>query len=139
MGSSEGHPRGTAIVTAARALVGTMFRPQGRGPDGLDCVGLAARAAADAGVSAQVRHDLPLRGLRVSEADDLLRGAGCSPVAMGQLCAGDLLMRSVAVRQIHVALWTGAGVIEAHAGLRRVVERPLAASETWCAAWRLPM
>jgi hypothetical protein len=31
------------------------------------------------------------------------------------------------------------GLVEAHAGLRQVVVRPLGAHERWHSAWRLPM
>ena len=38
--------------------------------------------------------------------------------------AGDLLLIAAGPGQLHLAVWTGAGIVQAHAGLRRVVETP---------------
>lgn len=134
----QGHLRGDVIVAVARALVGTRFRPQGRGAGGLDCVGLVACAARGAGLTVAIRDDLPMRGVSDVEVEAMLWSAGCTPVERPSLGTGDILLRWTAARQVHLAIWTGAGVIEAHAGLRRVVERPVGSDERWCAAWQLP-
>jgi hypothetical protein len=47
-------------------------------------------------------------------------------------------MQLPAARQIHLAVVVTGGIVEAHAGLRRVVMRPLGDGEAWHSAWRLP-
>jgi hypothetical protein len=135
----DAHPLAGRIEHGARALVGRPFRPQGRGAAGLDCVGVVIEAAGAAGIRVAVRRDLPLRGLRYEDAELLLREAGCVVLPVRASRAGDLLVRVPATRQVHLAVRTHGGIVEAHAGLRRVVERPLPANEVWQACWRLPM
>jgi hypothetical protein len=105
----------------ARALVGTRFRPQGRGLEGVDCVGLVL---ATYGIPASdVRHDYRLRGEHLVELKKALSryfrrisGNGARP--------GDLMLLSVGDDQLHLAVRTASGFVHAHAGLRRVVETP---------------
>ncbi|MFN3370454.1 MAG: peptidoglycan endopeptidase [Sphingomonadaceae bacterium] len=134
---AAGHPLGPAIVTAARALVGTRFRAQGRDAEGLDCLGLVLLASARAGVAVVAPEVAPaLRGTTPQEAEARLRAAGARRI--GRARPGDLLLASPAAFQVHLGIATADGVIEAHAGLGRVVERPLAAGDDWHSAWRLP-
>lgn len=131
------HPLGPAIVTAARALVGTRFRAQGRDAEGLDCLGLVLLASEKAGVAIRPPAAAPaLRGTTPQEAEARLRAAGARRI--GRARPGDLLLASPAAFQVHLGIATGDGVIEAHAGLGRVVERPLTAGDDWHSAWRLP-
>lgn len=108
-----------AIVARARAAVGARFRLHGRDPaDGLDCVGLTAWALG-------VAQPPTGYGLRTGDSDAvamLIAAAGLRRVE-GQ-AAGDLLLTRTGPGQLHLAIWTGAGVIHADAMLRRVVERP---------------
>ena len=105
----------------ARALVGTPFRPQGRGEHGLDCVGVALRAF---DVPAEgVRRDYRLRGDYWDEVRGELRRY-FRRVPVTQLRSGDLMLVKVAADQLHFAVRTGAGFVHAHAGLRRIVETP---------------
>lgn len=105
----------------ARALVGTPFRPQGRGAEGLDCVGVAI---ATFGVPVEsVRRDYRLRG----EHEDEVRAFLASEfrrVPATQLRPGDLMLMRVAPDQLHLAVKTAPGFVHAHAQLRRVVETP---------------
>ena len=103
----------------ARALVGTRFRPQGRGRDGLDCVGLVL---ATFGLPADfVRRDYRLRGDHEAEARAQL---GRAFRRVSGLAAGDVMLMRVAADQLHLAVRTVAGFVHAHAGIGRVVETP---------------
>src|SRR4051794_3868157 len=105
----------------AHALVGTRFRAQGRSADGLDCVGVVL---ATFGIDpASVRKDYHLRGEDPVELDAaLLRHF--RRVRPGQLAPGDIMMLTIAQRQLHLAVRTAGGFVHAHAGIRRVVETP---------------
>jgi len=108
---------GDAIVARARALIGTRFRFQGRDSAGLDCVGLVGRAY-DA-------DDLPADYGWRGSADRWIalldaRLARCPPPP----AVGDVLLLQAGPGQLHLGIWSGSGLIHAHAGLRRVVETP---------------
>lgn len=124
--------RAEKIVARARDLVGVRFRPQGRvAATGLDCIGLAAAA---------LRLEVPpagyrLRGGSIEKLDEGLRAAGLRPV--GEARAGDLLVLAVGAGQLHLAIFTGDGIVHADAGLRRIVERPGPAPWPLLGAWRL--
>ena len=124
--------RGERIVRRARRLVGVRFRAQGRDPAlGLDCIGLAAAA---------LRVEAPaagyaLRGGSLERLEEGLRAAGLRPVAEAR--AGDLLVLAAGAGQLHLAIFTGEGIVHADAGLRRIVERPGAAPWPVLGAWRL--
>lgn len=135
MPSPEGHPRSRQLETAARSLVGVRFRPQGRDRAGCDCLGLVLQAAWQAGLTIDV-PPLPLRGLGAREGIVLLRALGCRPIDAAGM--GDVLFGTPATLQLHLAMRVEGGLVEAHAGLRRVVTRPLYAGEQWHSAWRLP-
>lgn len=105
----------------ARALVGVRFRPQGRGPEGLDCVGVAL---ATFGIPAsQVRSNYALRGEHVRELGAEL-ARYFSKVPTSALRSGDVMLLQVGEEQPHLAVRTERGFVHAHAGIRRVVETP---------------
>jgi hypothetical protein len=137
MPMDDRHPAADAIVAAARAVVGARFRPQGRGPEGLDCLGVAALAAGVAGIPAPALL-YPLRGVSLADAATALADAGCRRRRPECALPGDILLQSPAHRLIHLAVRTEVGIVEAHAALRRVIERPLAPFEIWDSAWLLP-
>lgn len=119
------------MVARARACVGARFRPQGRDPAfGLDCVGLAARAAGVARVPARY----PMRGGAAAEIVALVEAAGLAPVA--EPAAGDVVLVRAGPRQFHLVVMTGAGFVHADAGLRRVVEAPGAVPWPVVGVWR---
>ena len=125
-------PRPDEIVTRARALIGTRFRPQGRSAaDGLDCIGLVALAI-------DVR-DVPggyaLRGGSTRELAEGLATAGLRPA--DSMAAGDVLTFLPGPGQFHLGIFTGDGLIHGDAGLRRVVERPSPFPWTLLGIWRL--
>lgn len=124
----------SAVADAARALVGTRFRAQGRGADGLDCVGLAAMALRAGGFVGAVPRGYALRGgdpAGVAARLDtvLVRGDGERP--------GDLLLCASGPGQLHLAIRTAGGIVHADAGLRRVVERPGEVPWPVLGAWRV--
>lgn len=140
MVTRDAHPAADALVAAARALTGCRFRPQGRGRDGLDCVGLVWLAAHGAGLGLRMPPAFPMRGTAITFARTALLEAGLAPLgSTGLARPGDVLLAAPAVLQVHLAIRTDVGVLEAHAGVRRVTERPLWPGECWDSAWRLPM
>lgn len=112
----------TDYAARARALVGTRFRPQGRGEGGLDCVGVVVSTF---GIrSDEVRCDYELRGgSHFAELQSAL-GEQFRSVPRTQLRAGDVMLLDAGRRQPHLAVRTNAGFVHAHAGIRRVVETP---------------
>ena len=118
------------VVGRARALVGTRFRLHGRGDDGVDCVGLAAAAFGIEGVPS----GYPLRGGRPAAVAALV--GGWLGRAEGPRRAGDLLLMATGPGQLHLGVWTGAGLIHADLGLGRVVERPGEPAWPVLASWR---
>jgi hypothetical protein len=105
----------------ARALVGTRFRPQGRGSDGLDCVGVVM---ATFGIPTNaVRRNYRLRGNDVQEVMQALDGF-FRAVAEQYPEGGDLMLMQPARNQLHFGVRTDTGFVHADARLRRVVETP---------------
>ena len=122
--------RAEAVVARARECVGVRFRPQGRGRDGLDCIGLVAVSL---GLE-QVRADYALRGGSPEALAEGLRAAGLRPV-QGP-AAGDVLVMRAGPAQLHLGIWTGDGLVHADVALRRVAERPGQAPWPVISAWR---
>ena len=117
-----------SAVARARALVGTRVRLHGRGPDGVDCVGLAAIVFGE-----DAPTGYPLRGGDPGRVAAVLDARFARADARS---AGDLLLMTTGPGQLHLGVWTGAGLIHADAGLRRVVERPGAPPWPVLGAWR---
>jgi hypothetical protein len=134
----RGHPAAERILSEARRLVGVRFRPQGRDLSGLDCVGLVWLAAARAGVLLPDRRDYPLRPNCSRRVAAMLREEGFCDLDPGGADAGDLLLMEPVRDQVHLCLMSDRGVIEACAGLRRVVERPWRADDSALSAYRFP-
>lgn len=119
-----------AIVTAARACLGTRFRHQGRAPGrGLDCVGLVAVVGRTLGL---VDYDVIDYGRLPNEARlrAHIEAAGFQPVDPEAARAGDVaLMRFTRAAQ-HVGILTGQSpkgrtLIHAWMQAGRVVEHRL--------------
>jgi len=120
-----------ATLARARASVGTRFRAQGRGADGLDCIGFVAVSL---GVE-RVRSDYALRGGCLDDLAGELERAGLYRVKARR--AGDVLVMRAGPGQLHLGIWTGAGLVHADCGLRRVVERPGEVPWPIISVWRL--
>lgn len=105
----------------ARELVGARFRPQGRGAEGIDCVGVVLTTFGIA--PANVRSDYRLRGVHEAEVLQSL-GRYFRRVRPRELRAGDVMALRVRGDQSHLAVRTESGFVHAHAGIGRVVETP---------------
>lgn len=138
MPGPDQHPSADRLEAAALSMIGVVFRPQGRGDRGFDCLGLALHVASAAGVPIELAPQ-PLRGLGPDDARILLAGLGLVEVPTDRAGVGDILMQVPATLQLHLAIRVRDGLVEAHAGLRKVVLRPIARDETWDSAWRLPV
>ncbi|WP_298198658.1 hypothetical protein [Novosphingobium sp.] len=137
---------GAALAQAALALVGCRYRLHGRDPaTGLDCVGVLAVALALIGRSQALPGGYPLRTSAVPDLAGLARDHGFVPVPPGTgIAPGEVWLLRPGPGQWHLALVApdGASLIEAHAGLRRVVRVPLPAADPGDSApaparWRL--
>lgn len=123
-------PHPEEIVARARALIGIRFRPQGRSPDGLDCIGVVTRA-----IDAQaVPRDYHMRGGSVPRLVNGLAAAGLRPVT--EMTPGDVLVLAAGPHQLHLGIFTGTGLIHGDAGLRRVAERPFPLPWPVIGIWR---
>ena len=127
---------GERIAEAARADLGRPFRAQGRGDEGLDCVGLVLRALWGGGWRLSVPR-WPLRGHSPEQVLIWMGEAGLLELALSDAKPGDILLAFPATRQAHLAVRTPCGLVEANAGLRRVVERPWNEGLGWHSAWRV--
>lgn len=110
---------GNRYSDRARALVGTRFRPQGRGEPGLDCVGLVLATFVIPGGC--VRRDYRLRG---DHERDLTEQLKFHFRKVRVAAPGDILLMKIATDQLHLGVRTDAGFVHAHAGIGRVVETP---------------
>ena len=129
--------RRLAAIAAARAGVGTRFRPQGRSVDiGLDCIGVALLAAAGARVRLGPVPAYALGGDHAVVLGQTLRTLGLRRVRRGK--PGDLVEYQLGPGHRHLAVISEAGIIHAHAGLGRVVEGPAPADCLVAASWALP-
>ena len=106
---------------------------------------LSDGAAAKAPVHAQFTPDGPYRvGLLVGLVLWVAFLLGLALVCVrgrrhpveGPPVTGDLLMMRTGPGQLHLGIWTGAGLVHADAGLRRVVERPGAPPWPVLGCWR---
>jgi len=135
-GMAEPRHPGWAIAAAASAREGWLFRPQGRGQEGLDCLGLVLMASAEAGIRLSVPR-LPMMGHSRPEVFRRMRELGLREVRLGMAMPGDVLLAFPATRQAHLGIRTDIGFVEANARLRRVVVRPWLDGAGWHSAWRL--
>lgn len=120
-----------ALVTAARAYLGTPFRHRGRRRTGVDCVGLLLLAFRDCGVELP---DFRLYGKEPHE-DGLIERVthavgepiAVAPVFSDQLQIGDVVVMRFSINPHHVALvgdyvFGGHSLIHAHGEAGKVVE-----------------
>lgn len=130
--------RQDAVVTAARALIGVRFRPQGRDPAiGLDCVGVALLALDPTSRAAQARGDYPQRGGDAAAIIGAIDRPSLARIPVAEAHAGALLLMEVGPGQMHLAIKTREGFVHADAALRRVVETPGRPPWPPIAAWRI--
>jgi hypothetical protein len=130
---------GEALAAAAEGLVGCRFRLHGRDPDtGLDCIGVLAAALARIGRPVDFPSGYGLRTSRFDRLGALAAGHGFVP-ADGAVEPGDVLFVRSGPGQMHLCIAArGAGsVVEAHAGLRRVIMTRRRPDDPVIGHWRL--
>ena len=116
---------GSALASAAEALIGTRYRLHGRDPaTGLDCIGLLAAALSATGRTPMLPVGYSLRMRALPQLEGFAQGCGLD-LTDGPGRPGDVLLARVGPCQFHllVAGYDGC-FIHAHAGLRRVVAVP---------------
>ena len=134
----------SAVVIAARALLGVPWRHMGRDARGVDCLGLCILAYRAAGFV--VPDPPPYRREPQGQAIiDGLEALGARPVCAGDDRDGDVLLfrvglyaGHVGIRSTHPALRVAA-CIHAYLPRRKVVEEPLGLElrEHYVAAYRM--
>ena len=126
---------GERVAAAALAAVGARFRLHGREPaSGLDCVGLAAWALRAGGYAGDVPTGYGLRG---GDPVGITAMLDAGLPRAGNERVGDVLLMRTGPGQVHLGVWTAAGLVHADASLKRVVVRPGAVEWTVLGRWRL--
>jgi cell wall-associated NlpC family hydrolase len=122
-------------ISFARSLLGTQFRLHGRDPaSGLDCVGLIAlvhNRLAFAPTGYALRNSCGDQWQALLDAAFTRRWSNVPQ-------PGDVIVTAPAPNQQHLGIWTGASLIHAHAGLRKVVETPGAVDAPIIGIWFAP-
>lgn len=115
-------------MSAARLWLGTAWRHQGRGPGGVDCVGLIVRVAHDLGLSRYDVTGYSRRAQGVGFLEHFAANLMSVPIADAQ--PADILVFADQAYPCHCGFlshWRGAAhVIHAHALRRKVIEEPYA-------------
>jgi cell wall-associated NlpC family hydrolase len=130
---------GDDLAQAAERFTGTAFRLHGRDPlTGLDCIGLLEAAFTACGMSARLPTGYSLRtghwhGLE-SHAERLGFVPCDAPFSAGDIC---LLQPSPVQMHFGIVSTTPGLMVEAHAGLRRIVISPLPDATALAGLWRL--
>lgn len=128
-----------ALAKAAEAFVGVPFRLHGRDPaTGLDCIGLLDASLKACGAQCRLPNGYVLRTGAWPDLPTIAANLGFWP-AQGLMRPGDVCLLRPSSAQLHLAI---AGVsqgtlVEAHAGLRRVVISPLQHPHPVTSLWRL--
>lgn len=129
---------GARLGVAAREFLGTPFKLHGRDPQtGIDCIGLVLVSLKRIGFCAENPVGYALRNRTIVKWLGCAERAGLMRVD-DAIAPGDVLLVSPGPHQHHLLIAQGLGsAIHAHAGLRRVVEEPLAPRPMPLAKWRL--
>jgi len=119
------------VVAAARALIGTPFRHQGRLPGvGLDCAGLGIAVAKSIGIDITDFSGYPrtpFDGMlkKMFDVQDYLQ-----QIDINNIEAGDVLLLRIKSAPQHVAIYVGGGyMVHAYQTVGKVVEQRI--DETW--------
>lgn len=130
---------GAVLAQAAEQFVGAPFRLHGRDPrTGLDCIGLLEAAFDSCGMSTKLPTGYSLRTGRWQGLELHAERLGFVPCKIPAK-PGDVCLLQPSPVQMHFAIvsTTPGLMVEAHAGLRRVVISPLPDATTLAGLWRL--
>ncbi len=129
---------GSALASAARAMVGSPFRLGGRDPaSGLDCIGLIVAALEATGRPVGTMPSYTLRQHNIGSFLALADGTGLV-CAVEETLPGDVLLLHPSPSQCHLAIRLAcSGIVHAHAELRRVVITPAPLPWPETRRWRL--
>lgn len=111
------------IIVAARSMIGTPFRHQGRIPGhGLDCAGLVVSVADALGVAHCDRTDYaktPANGQLRAQLD---MQPGLKRIPVASASPGDILLMRFNKEDQHLVILAGKTIIHSHAQAGKVVE-----------------
>lgn len=116
-----------AIVAAARSAIGVPFRHQGRGPNGMDCVGLVIHVCDQFGIEYSDVQGYPRRpyvGLLESAFDEHVERGVLVRVDLALMQTGDFLMMRFSEPQ-HLAILAEENIIHSHMRVGKVCEHRL--------------
>lgn len=130
---------GKDLAIAAERLMGTPFRLHGRDPrTGLDCIGLLEAVFLASGMQVSLPTGYSLRTGRWQNLEQFSDRLGFAP-GKPPLCSGDICLLRPSPVQMHFAIigTDPRTMVEAHAGLRKVVISPLPDGLAPEGLWRL--
>jgi len=128
-----------ALARSAASLTGCRFRLHGRDPStGLDCVGVVVASLRASDLPCQLPTGYQLRTGQWPDADSWATRNNFT-AADGSCRPGDVLLMVSGPSQLHMAVvaMDPSWIVEAHAGLRKVVLSPLPDPATIFRRWRL--
>lgn len=128
---------GEKLAQAAEKLAGVPFKLHGRDPEtGLDCIGLLEAAFRACGMPAALPTGYSLRTGRWQYLERIASQLGFQPCNL-PLSSGDICLLRPSPMQMHFGIigTAPATMVEAHAGLRKVVISP--APDVLALQWRL--
>ena len=108
---------------AARHLLGTKYKRLGRGPGGIDCVGVVLRSRAAQGLPPIEAPQYSERHPVAAAAEALCRFA--VPLEPKEELPGDICLIAPMGMPSHLGIWTGASVIHSSLLMGMVVEVPV--------------
>lgn len=129
---------GDDLALAAEQFAGCPFRLHGRDPrTGLDCIGLLEAALSACGMKVRLPTGYNLRTGRWQDLKAHAEVLGFVPCEV-PVGPGDILLLQPSPTQMHFAIISTAPglMIEAHAGLRRVVISPVPDTCAPAGHWR---
>lgn len=123
--------RADDIVAAARALIGTPFRHQGRLPQvGLDCAGLGIVVAKSIGIEIKDYTGYPrtpFDGMLKKMFDEQ---ENLQQIGIHDIESGDVLLLRITAAPQHVAIYVGNGyMVHAYQAIGKVAEQRI--DEIW--------
>jgi cell wall-associated NlpC family hydrolase len=132
---------GDDLAQAAEKFAGAPFRLHGRDPQtGLDCIGLLEAAFTACGMDARLPTGYSLRTGWWQDLESHAARLGFVP-CKAPVSPGDIFLLRPSPVQMHFAIASTAPglMVEAHAGLRKVVISPVPDVSVFAWHWRLAL